>query len=450
MPNGRPRRRSIFSGLLLILLGVLFLWHNFRGGYEIWRLLGTWWPVLLILWGLAKLYDHLVARRTGETAPPTISGGDILLVILVLALAGAVAVGDLIHHPGGKINAGIRLPWEHSYDFSEELPVRTVAPNASITVSTDYGDITVRPEDTSEVRALARKMVVSSSEAEAQRRAGQVQVEVVPLDHGYEVRTRNQGGAVQVNLEIHVPRKTSITARTPRGNLEIKGIAGNVTAEAQRGSVEIRDTGGDVSLQTQRGDTHVVGAGGNVKVSGGGGEVEVSNVKGEAVVNGEFYGPIRIEKVTKGARFVSRRSDLTVSQLSGRMEIGSGRLEITDAPGNVSLVTSKKDIAFDNVTGRVHIENRDGNIELRFSQPPREPIEVSNASGNIEITLPPNSSFAVSAESRSGEIDCEWEEIAKQAAQDRNTTKLEGKVGGRGPLLKLRTSYGTISLHKGQ
>ena len=399
MSNGRPRRRSIFSGLLLVLLGLLFLYHNFRGGFALWDIFERWWPALLILWGLTKLYDHLAARRTGEGAPSTITGGEIFLIILMVGLVGAVGgIESLRQH--GEMGDLRWPPWEQLYSFNEELPAKPVKADSTISISTDYGDIAVHPEEAAEIRVLVKKVAGGGAESEAQKLAQQAAVVITESGGGYQVGTRNQGGRVQVDLAVHVPKQAAITARTPHGGVQISGVAGNVIAEAQRGDVGIRDAGGDVSAQMQRGDAHIVGARGNVRLSGRGGQVEIADVKGEAAVEGEFFGPIRIEKVAKGARFVSRRTDLSVSQLSGRIETGSGRLEITDAPGNVSLVTRKYDIVLDNITGRVHIENRDGNVELRFPQPPREPVEVTTTSGSIELVLPAKSSFEVHAESR--------------------------------------------------
>ncbi|HLB88645.1 MAG TPA: DUF5668 domain-containing protein, partial [Terriglobales bacterium] len=80
MTNGRPRRRSIFTGVVLIVLGLIFLAQNFRGEFGFWRLFSKWWPLLLILWGVAKLIDRLAAQRSGEGAPRTITGGEIFLV----------------------------------------------------------------------------------------------------------------------------------------------------------------------------------------------------------------------------------------------------------------------------------------------------------------------------------------------------------------------------------
>ena len=453
MTNGRPRRRSIFTGLLLILLGVLFLWHNLRGSFVIWQLLERWWPVLLILWGLAKLYDHLAARRTGQTAPRTITSGEVFLVFLVLALAGAIGFGDWYHQHGGSWP-----PWAQSYSFSEDVPAKAVPPDARISIRTDRGDITVRPEDAAEVRVVVKKTVNASdsdpwhhdAEAEAKRRAEQVTVGISENAGGYEVGTQNQGGDVRVDLEVHVPKQASITARSSHGGVQVAGLAGSVTAAAQRGDLDIRNIGGDVSAQLERGDAHIIGARGDVKLSGRGGTIEVADVKGEAVVQGEYYGPIRIAKAGKGARFLSRRTDLTVSQLSGRIETGSGRLEISDAPGNLSLVTRKFDIVLDNVTGRVSIEDRDGNVELRFRQPPREDIAIKDETGNIELVLPPQASFEVHAESRKGDVDSEFNDAALKKVEEGGSSKLDGQHGAKGPTISLRTSYGTIRLRKSE
>jgi len=446
MTNGKPRRRSIFSGVLLIVLGLLFLLHNFRGGFPLWDIFWRWWPVLLIVWGLAKLYDHFRARQAGEAAPRTITGGDILLVFILVALAGSIGGMDWVRqHPDW---GDVGVPWAQPYSFNEEVPAKPIAADSRITIRTNRGDITVRPEEAAEIRVLVKKTVRESDESSAKAHAQQVSVAIVQTGDGYEVRPQGQGTGLQVDLEVHVPKRSSVNLWTDRGAVQVTGLAGSVTAHGGRGEIEIRDTGGDVSVEQARGDAHIVGARGNVKLSGKGGQIEIADVNGEAVVEGEFYGPIRIEKAAKGARFISHRTDLTVTQLAGRIDTGSGRLEISNAPGNLTLATRKYDVVLENVTGRVHIENRDGDVQLRFGQPPREEVEVINASGSIELVLPPKSSFEVQAEARKGDIECEFSELAPQKKGHRGDTKLEGKLGANGPQFRLKTSYGTIRLRK--
>ena len=54
-----PRTRSgvLTAGLILIAIGLLFLLNNF---YEIsaWRLIARFWPLILILIGIRKLYRY--------------------------------------------------------------------------------------------------------------------------------------------------------------------------------------------------------------------------------------------------------------------------------------------------------------------------------------------------------------------------------------------------------
>lgn len=444
MTNGKPpRRRSAFGGLLLVLAGGLLLYQNFHPGFPFGQIFRQWWPVVLILWGVAKLYDHLMARRTGQAAPPTVTFGEVVLVLVLFSVVGVINISWDDNADWSWFGAG-------SHSFSEELPAKPVPADARILVRTDRGDISIHPEEAAEIRVVAKKTVNALGEIEAQRRANQVSVSVQQNGDSYEVVTVAGGGRVGVDLEVHVPKQATITAQTRRGGVQLTGVQGNVTVESQRGDVEVRDSGGDVSVSLARGDAHIVGAKGNVKLTGRGNQIEVADVKGDANVQGEFFGPIRLERIGKGARFVSRRTDLTVSGPAGRMQSDPGRWGIADVQGNLNLSTSKNDLVLENVIGRVHVDNRDGNVELRFVQPPREPVDITNRSGGIDIVFPAKSAFEIQASARSGEIDTDFEELSKQERQDGNNTTLNAKFGAKGPLFNLTTTYGTIRLRKGQ
>src|SRR5258708_32680968 len=112
MANGIPRRRSIFTGTVLILLGLIFLAQNFRGDFGFFTLFGRWWPLILILWGITKLYDRLAAQRSGEGAPPTITGGEILLVTCLVFVGLAIS---LRHRVSREIRTHVHLG--HDYSF---------------------------------------------------------------------------------------------------------------------------------------------------------------------------------------------------------------------------------------------------------------------------------------------------------------------------------------------
>jgi hypothetical protein len=60
------RSGALTAGLILIVIGLLFFLQNFYG-YSAWHLIARYWPVLLILIGLRKLYTYFtwpdVTRR---------------------------------------------------------------------------------------------------------------------------------------------------------------------------------------------------------------------------------------------------------------------------------------------------------------------------------------------------------------------------------------------------
>lgn len=57
-PRGAPLLRAIRGPIMLITLGVLLSVDHF-GPYSFWRT----WPILLILFGLFKLFERMGARQ---------------------------------------------------------------------------------------------------------------------------------------------------------------------------------------------------------------------------------------------------------------------------------------------------------------------------------------------------------------------------------------------------
>src|SRR5258705_13729534 len=83
-------RKGLLGPLIILLLGVLFLLKNFRPEIPVWDLFGKYWPLLLILWGLAKLIEAARPAQPGVPSRPLITGGEVVLVIF-LCLIGAGA-----------------------------------------------------------------------------------------------------------------------------------------------------------------------------------------------------------------------------------------------------------------------------------------------------------------------------------------------------------------------
>jgi len=49
-----------------------------------------WWPLVLIFWGGIKLYERTAGRRAVEPGASRITGGEVVLVVGLVALVGLV------------------------------------------------------------------------------------------------------------------------------------------------------------------------------------------------------------------------------------------------------------------------------------------------------------------------------------------------------------------------
>src|SRR5215470_10356988 len=85
----RPRSGGLFSGLVLLTAGMLLLLHNYAH-LDLQDFLVRWWPLLIIFWVAVKLFERTAGRRLGTGDGGRITGGEILLVLGMLALLGTV------------------------------------------------------------------------------------------------------------------------------------------------------------------------------------------------------------------------------------------------------------------------------------------------------------------------------------------------------------------------
>lgn len=446
MAATQARSSGLFSGLVLLSVGILLLLHNY-GHLNLNSFFAHWWPLLIIFWGLVKLYERTVGRRYGG-AGGAFTGGEVALVFAMLALLGMVVAVD---YSKEKLGGLIEAPGD-KFSFDLDVSPKAIPQNAPVLVRTIRGDITVRASDEPQIRVVsAKKNVRAWDETEAGHIAKPVTVQIRRNADGYEVSPAGYSPSdarISVDMEVSVPKNSALTVRTEKGDIEISDFASNVSVADESGDVEIRATNGGVSVTMQKGDVKVSDTKGDVRISGKGGEIDVDNATGSLTVDGDFYGPVRAEKVLKGFHMISARTDLTVAALSGHLEAGSGNLDLVDAPGNVSLRTRDTEINVENPEGKVSIENRNAETSVRFSTPPKDDVQITNSSAGISLTLPGSSSFEIQADCRNCDIDSEFPGLGPVKSPSGDAS-LAGKFGsGRGPKIVLKTSYGNIELRR--
>jgi len=87
----RPRHNSFVGPIILIVLGAILLMFKLYPDFNPWWALWRYWPLILILIGLVKIWDSYYWRQhQGEAVSPWISGTGIawiLLLVFFLAMA---------------------------------------------------------------------------------------------------------------------------------------------------------------------------------------------------------------------------------------------------------------------------------------------------------------------------------------------------------------------------
>ena len=451
MANGstaRPRTSGVFSGLLLILFGFLLLLHNY-GHLQLGTIFRHWWPLIFIFWGATKFYERTLAQRQGRSAG-WITPGEVFLVVgLMIVVLGVIAVEEL---PRQFPNLGMNFG--EPYSFPVDITPRPIAPNSRILIRGGRGTITVRSSDEPTLRITGQKQIRTFSESDAQKRSTSIDIQAVKVGDGYEIHPAGfdlGDSRISVDMDVVVPKKSTVIVHNVRGDVNISDMATDVTVSTdQEGDIEINDTTGNVDVTLQKGDVKITDTKGDVKVAGHGGSVEVVDASGSLTVDGEFYSSVRADKIARGVRFISQRSDLTLTQLGGHFEKSAGNLEIADAPGNLTSRTKNVSVSLDNVTGKIVLDNTNGSVELRFSNAPREDITVSNERASITLSFPSSSSFDIQADCRSCDIDSEFTGGGLKATRtDKGDSHLEGKYGSaRGPKIILKSSYDSIQIRK--
>ncbi len=56
----RPYSGALTAGLILIILGAIFLVENFYAPFSAWRLIARYWPVILIIIGVRRICAYFM------------------------------------------------------------------------------------------------------------------------------------------------------------------------------------------------------------------------------------------------------------------------------------------------------------------------------------------------------------------------------------------------------
>ncbi len=70
--TAQARGGALTAGLILIAIGVIFLIESFHENFSVWHLFVRYWPIILIIVGLKRLYAFFAwpGIRPASEQPP--------------------------------------------------------------------------------------------------------------------------------------------------------------------------------------------------------------------------------------------------------------------------------------------------------------------------------------------------------------------------------------------
>src|SRR3954469_5785636 len=453
-PPYQPRRRRSMAGpIVLIFIGFLFLLGNFGmvNIHVLFHSFAHFWPVLIILWGLVKVFEHYRAQQEGYDSPGIGAGGVVFLIFLVI-FGGIASVASRMDTSNIGFDMG-----SPGYTFQTDLEQPFPA-GASFKAISDHGDVVIRAWDENKVKVHVREVVRGKDEATAKQAFENNKPTLSTEGNMVTLRSggREQGPKVQIgfwtgpaqetNLEIYLPRKAAADLELDHSDVAISDREGNLKIQNDHGDVSLRDITGNVDINSDHGDTSINNVTGNVTMAGGPGDLSIANVIGQLTVNSERFSDMSLSKIAKGVHFTSPRTDLDLGKLDGHLQMDEGDLSANNVANGFKVTARNKDITLSGVSGDVSIENSHGDIEVQLNAPLGN-VDIKNQNASVRLSLPENAPFQLEATSQGGDIDSEINGISVN--QSGGQARATGTVGTNGPRIRVETEHADIEIGRG-
>jgi len=451
-----PRRRRSFAGpLVLIILGVVFLLGNMH--VLTWHSLGLWfaryWPVLIIIWGVVKLVEYYQAQREGTRASGIGVGGFFLLFFLIcFGLMASQAARVNWHALGDQVDVGDNM-WPmfgDSYSFNDQLQ-QAFPSGGSLRVVSNRGGVTVNSWDQKDIKVIVHKRLVADNEQQSKQVDSQTRPTISVSGNLLTVNANTTGAGdqhgVSTDLDITVPRNVPLDIATQHGDVNVQGRDAEVKVSNSHGDVSLGEITGNSTVIMRKGSLTAAHLKGDLSVDGRLDDTNISDVSGNLMMTGDYFGDMSLAGIKKSVRFKSSRTELEFSRLDGDLSMESGDLQAKSLVGPLRLLTRSKDIHLDNVTGDIKVEDSNGSVEVHAGKLPLGSMQIDNSKGDIQVVLPTEAAFSLTALTRDGDIESDFNQI--QVSSDHGQSTASGTVGSGASRLQINNQYGSIEIRKG-
>ncbi len=447
------RRGSVIGPLILIGLGLLFLFRNLWPDIPLVEMISRFWPFLLIAWGGIRLLEIAFWSMTSKPLPRNgVSGGEWAL-IFVICIVGATmytAHNAPSWFPTRSAWRRVVLPMGESYDYSFAPVQKPCAKNCRIVIESFRGNAKITGTADLAVKASGQETVRSFQQADADSANKQTPLELIQQGDEIIVRTNQDkvSDRVQPNaeLEISVPDGSSIEAHGRYGDFDIQNINGNVNINSDNAGVRLENLGGNVLVETRASDIiRAVNVKGSLEMKGRGDDVELQNIAGLVTVNGTYVGEIQLNNLAQPLRWEDPQNSMAFEKLPGQIRASRGDFTGNNVVGPIRLKARSRDVQLSDFTQSLDLTLDRGDIDLKPGKNLPK-MEVHTRSGDIDLALPVGAKFDLRAFTEHGDANNEYGDPLHEDSSGRGTVIAGGSGGG--PQLRLETGRGTLTVRK--
>ena len=451
-PLPPPRHRSFAGPFVLIVLGTIFLLTTMRvlSVGKLAHLFASYWPVLLILWGVIKIVEHQQAQRGGYRSSG-IGAGGVLLIVMIVVFGLIASQLQRVNWSGLRDEINVDdgdFPniFGETFNYDDHLEQNFPA-DASLKVIDTHGAVSVHASDDNKITVIVRKRIGAENQGDADKYNTETKPTITTIG-GLVTLNANVEAAgdhpVETDLDISVPRKAAVTIGSRRGDVNVSGRSANIDIAAQHGDTSVDDVTANVKVNQEKGSVKVEQVSGDVQVGGRMSDVTVTDVKGSVQLEGEFQESVKLERIAKTITFKSSRTDMEFSRLGGSLDLNSDELHADEVAGPVRLTTRSKNIRLDGVSGDVRLKDDNGTVELIMHSLGN--VQIDNRNGDIQLAVPEKSGFRLDARTRGGEIQSDFPEL--KVSNDEREAKASGSVGNGSSHIVITNEHEGIEIRK--
>lgn len=401
---------------------------------------------------------------------------------LVTALAGLLVALFTVRLGLSVTAAPVRDPhiayYQEGRNMVHEIAGTIPADAARLKVDTQLGAVRIVKRPGGDIAYRVRVRALGPDMDEARRRLDRMVVGASREGDllsfvGALPKPEADSRGLGADFDLEIPDSLSeVAITTGAGDIRCLGAPGKVTLMSRAGAIVARDLSGPLQAETRAGTITVSGmkrgarlitAGGDVLVGPGegdlfvrtsGGDVHIGRIGGkvEAETGG---GSVAIERAEGGVRVASNGGDIQVGESGGEVaaSTGGGGIRVGRAVGGVRCETGAGSIVLDGVNGPLRALTSAGSIRALLEGKLPGDSDLQTWHGDVIVAIPDSIPLTVRAlvdnpVGRAIESEFPLTVLREAETTGRPLEMGEMRIGGGGPVLKLRTLGGRIVIQK--